>query len=379
MATPLVSIVVPTYNAARWLDGFLDDMRAQTLDDFELIFVDDASTDDTPRILQALSGSPRTRVITHERNWHAGVSRNDGMAAARGTYLLFLDADDRFNARLVERATARADETGAEVVLFNADDFTQDPGQTSPNPLFQVSELIPAVQPFDWESAAEHLFQICTPEPWNKLFLRSFVQGLGLQFQDTQNTNDLYFTLSALSSASRIATCPDVLVHHRVGAVGGVQTNRSRQPLAFIEALGALLERLRATGSYAALEKSFVNLALFHCDYNSDAPADWPSVFERFGITSHAGADFFSQGGFDRCVEMLMGSLSEDGRAQLPKASAEFWRDAALTCMRWAKQARQDASDAQREVDLIMSSVSFRLGHALTAPARALRSKSQGS
>ncbi len=378
MATPLVSIVVPVYNAAPWLTDFLDDMRRQTVDDYELIFVDDASTDDTPQMLAELSGSPHTRVLTHKRNRHAGVSRNDGMAMAAGKYLMFLDADDRFDARLVERASARAEATDADVVLFNADDFTEDPERSVPNALFLVSELVPAAQPFDWTSASERLFQICSPEPWTKLFLRSYIQGLGLQFQDMQNSNDLYFTLSALSSASRIATCPDVLVHHRVGSAGGIQARRRQQPLAFVDALDALLERLRSVGSYAALEKSFANLALFHCIYNSDAPADWPSVFEHFGVTSHAKEDFFLRGDFDRCVEMLMRSLSDDTKRVPPQGTARFWRDAALVCMRWATQARQDASDARREVDLTKSSMSFRLGHALTAPARALRSQGRG-
>lgn len=99
---PTVSIIVPAYNAARWLRETIDSVLAQTYPDFELVIVDDASTDDTVAIARD-TGDPRVRVIESEKNAGAAISRNVGIEAARGEYLAFLDADDIALPQRIER------------------------------------------------------------------------------------------------------------------------------------------------------------------------------------------------------------------------------------------------------------------------------------
>ncbi|HJV26271.1 MAG TPA: glycosyltransferase [Aromatoleum sp.] len=91
--TPLVSVVIPAWNAAWCVGRAIDSVLAQSLRDFELIVVDDGSTDDTPVVLAKYG--PSIRIVT-QANGGMSSARNAGIRAARGAYLAFLDADDRW-------------------------------------------------------------------------------------------------------------------------------------------------------------------------------------------------------------------------------------------------------------------------------------------
>ena len=99
-----VSVVIPTYNYARYLPEAIDSALAQTHAPLEVIVVDDGSIDDTPGVLAAYGD--RIRVI-RQANRGAGAARNTGIAAARGEYVAFLDADDVWLPRKLELQMAR--------------------------------------------------------------------------------------------------------------------------------------------------------------------------------------------------------------------------------------------------------------------------------
>lgn len=362
---PLVSIVIPVCNGAAWLRPCLDGVLAQTMGDFELIAVDDASTDETPRILADYAArDARVSVATRAENGHAGVARNDGMARARGDYLLFLDADDLFEPCLLERATCEARRCDADMVLLGADVFERDVAQAHPDPFLLDTALLPERRPFNRDDVPARLFQLCSPEPWSKLFKRSFVEATGLRFQSMQNANDLFFTMAALAKARRVSVVTDVLVHHRRGAVGGVQACKAQEPLAFLEALCALRRELEADGLLAELELSFVNLVVFHCLYNASAPADWPRVFAELGVAGHKRGDFYIPGDYDRYVGLVLDAWGEGVAADVAACYGPgFWQEAALGSNRRARKAEE-------ELERVLRSKPLRLGLALTAPLR---------
>lgn len=93
MSQPLISVVVPTYNRSRLLREAVDSVRGQTYEEWELVVVDDGSTDDTAAVLAGLD-DPRLRVVRLDHTGNAAGVRNAGLAAARGDYVAFLDDDD---------------------------------------------------------------------------------------------------------------------------------------------------------------------------------------------------------------------------------------------------------------------------------------------
>lgn len=91
-AMPLVSVIMPAYNAEKWLRDAAGSVLAQSFVDLELIIINDGSTDATPRIARDIA-DPRVRVID-KPNGGVSVARNTGMEAAQGTFIAFMDADD---------------------------------------------------------------------------------------------------------------------------------------------------------------------------------------------------------------------------------------------------------------------------------------------
>ena len=130
---PMVSVIVPVYNAEKYIRQCADSILTQTRKDFELLFVDDGSTDSSPEILREYAGAdPRITVIRKEHS-NAGAARNLGLDSARGEYLLFLDADDFFEPVMLEGAVARAEQTRADVVVFNARRWNEGKGKPEPH------------------------------------------------------------------------------------------------------------------------------------------------------------------------------------------------------------------------------------------------------
>ncbi len=104
VTTPRVSVIMPTYNYGRYVADAIESIQAQTFGNFEIVVVDDGSTDDTAAILARLA-EPRLKVIRQERAGTASA-RNRGLEAARGEFITWLDADDLWKPTFLERHLA---------------------------------------------------------------------------------------------------------------------------------------------------------------------------------------------------------------------------------------------------------------------------------
>ncbi len=129
----MVSIIVPVYNAASFIGETISMVERQTYQDWELLLVDDASTDDSVRvIMDVIRKSPveasRIHLLRKERNEGAAKARNTGVEAAHGRYICFLDADDIWQPQKLERELAFIRETEAAFV-FTSYEFGDEAGR----------------------------------------------------------------------------------------------------------------------------------------------------------------------------------------------------------------------------------------------------------
>ena len=139
-----VSIVVPVYNAGPYIEQCLKSLVEQTLKDIEIILINDGSTDDSLELCLAYARTDlRIRVVDQE-NAGACVARNKGIQLAKGEYVLFVDADDFFELDMVYRAYAKATETNADIVVFDADVFNMATGQYEAGNWILNKDLLPA-------------------------------------------------------------------------------------------------------------------------------------------------------------------------------------------------------------------------------------------
>lgn len=276
-----VSIIMPVYNAMPFLTKSLDDVLNQTMREFELICVDDGSTDESLAVLQTYAErDARVQVLT-QKNLFAGVARNLGIAHARGEYLMFLDADDLFEPCLVEQLLTACVATGAQMALCRSDIFDMNSGKyLKNNPL--ARKLFPKAKEFAPTEYADFLFQFVTPVPWAKMFRRDLILEGGIRFESRRNTNDLYFSFCNAAIAKKIAFVDEVLVHLRRGQSGNIQSQNHKNPYECSGALQAVRAELEKRDLYQTFRRSFVNSVVMQSQYVLKQLPDNPVVYTEF-------------------------------------------------------------------------------------------------
>ncbi len=114
---PLVSVIMPAYNAEEFLREAIASVQAQTVTDWELLVIDDCSRDATSEIVRTIAGKdPRVKLLQNEKNLGAAGSRNRGLDIFRGQYVALLDSDDYWYPQMLEKMLAKAKETGADII-----------------------------------------------------------------------------------------------------------------------------------------------------------------------------------------------------------------------------------------------------------------------
>lgn len=120
-AEPQVSITIPMYNSASYIERTIKSAQNQTLEDIEIVCVDDCSTDNTVKIVnKMMKNDKRIRLIRHKQNKGTLCAMMSGIRACKGEYIWCVDHDDYLCHRTAELAYARAKETNADIVLFTA-------------------------------------------------------------------------------------------------------------------------------------------------------------------------------------------------------------------------------------------------------------------
>lgn len=262
LETPEISVVIPVYNCEKYIDSTVQDLLKQTFQDFEIIFVNDGSTDNTLKILESYKDShPEKISIFTQKNSGPGVARNNGIKHARGKFLALLDADDVFDQKLLESAHQKIVEDQADVVVYGSDEYLSAEGKCVPAKWTINQAIIPDYQPFAGSDIKENIFTAFVGWPWDKLYRTEFVRENNLEFQDLRSSEDALFVFMSIIKAKRISILPKVLVHHRL-VEGSVSHTRETNWESFYKALLAIRDELQKSKFYERYERDFINYAL---------------------------------------------------------------------------------------------------------------------
>ena len=200
-ASPLVSIIIPAYNVAPFIGETLDSIFAQTVTDFEIIVVNDGSTDELEHVLKPYRGRI---VYLRQENQGQGTARNAGLGAARGKYVALLDGDDMWYPHYLERMISVLN--GYDVAYPNARIF----GFRDQRKLFL--DLFPSSQPVTYEKLLARECVVFV----SALFRREPVAATGILFDRSKRGNeDLEFWLRLARSGLRFTFTREVLARYR--------------------------------------------------------------------------------------------------------------------------------------------------------------------
>lgn len=221
---PLITVIMPVYKVEEYVGKAIDSIQSQTcpdgssFDDWELVAVDDGSPDQSGEICERYAkDDPRIRVI-HQENAGAPTARNAALKVAKGKYLFFMDSDDWAEPNMLFEMSGMAEKNEAELVIagFFIDTYYKVVNKTvnghhrmdERKSRYLTSDYIP--EPGIYENAmsfrkeAYKLFDInMLYQPWNKLYLRSYMENHGILFPDTYR-DDFPFVLAYIREVERV-------------------------------------------------------------------------------------------------------------------------------------------------------------------------------
>lgn len=300
---PALSVIVPIHDGEEYLPECIDSLLAQTFEDFELILVDDASSEPARLVIDRyLDEDPRVKLLRFEDNVGPGVARNAGLASARGEYVYCFDSDDFCDEGLFESALDCARCHDADVVVVPFYLHNQQVGVSLYADWGLKRDRYPEGA-FSWRDNPDVLFETFHNYPWNKFIRRSFLQRNEIRFQDIFLTEDLMYSGSALVLAERIACIESPFVYHREGTGSNVMSSKHKHPFDFIEAFSAFRAFLVDHDCIDGLEKAHVRWAANACVYNLMTVGDRESFKTIFDRLRSGGLD---EMGFDAVSESFV-------------------------------------------------------------------------
>lgn len=194
-----ISVIIPVYNAEKYLRACLDSVLTQTYPAYEIILVDDGSSDDSGAVCDKYAArDPRIRVI-HKANAGVSAARNDGLSVATGDWISFIDSDDTMEPDMYELLLNTAKKYGAEISHCGYKRMTE-AGEL----VKEVSGTHLVLEQDAVEAVACMLDgRYFVGGLWNKLFYRKCIEGLRFQ-PDLRNNEDVLFNAMAFQNADKI-------------------------------------------------------------------------------------------------------------------------------------------------------------------------------
>lgn len=224
--TPEISIIVPIYNVEKYLRRCLDSIEAQTFRDWECILVNDGSPDGSEAICEEFVKRDSRFLLINRENGGISATRNDGLSAARGKYIGFVDPDDWTEPKLFSRLhelITRYDADVAQVGFWNEyTDFTRPKHLTRTVCVLDRKQAV--LKLFEDKSVPSYL--------WNKLFRREVTST---HFPEGKQFEDISALTHWMLNINRMVLAPDLLYHYRRRKGSIVNSNFSKNRLDYID------------------------------------------------------------------------------------------------------------------------------------------------
>lgn len=275
---PLVSVIVPVYNAEKYLNRCVDSILSQTMTDFELILVDDGSKDNSGRICDEYAEKDARVRVFHKPNGGVSSARNLGLDNATGNWITYVDADDRCSCKYLEHLLAKTDE-GTDLILSYA---------VVCDSLGENAEIYPEyrVDASNFERLFVDSDMHWHTSPWAKLYRASIIYENNLRFNEMMHIGeDADFLFSFMLITDRIYVSSGTDYYYTCDVSGSLtkRINTIDSELTSYRTIRCLVNRIiqqknikdnRAIVNLGWLVASYVRRVLNSLYHNSDLKAD---------------------------------------------------------------------------------------------------------
>lgn len=239
-----ISVIVPVYNVEQYLPKCLDSLVNQTIDDYEIILINDGSPDNSQKIIddykERYPGIIKSVIV---ENGGQGRARNFGIDMAKGEYIGFADSDDWVDTAMYEKLYNAAKREDADIVTCDAQARSPDGG-------------------IEYLYTAQYRDPMCVSgSVWNKLFRRSFVGDI--RFPEGLWYEDFEFVLKLMLRSERVAQVHESLYFYRVSPDSTMRNNNARKNLDIITIMEHIRVFMEEKGYCEGFDTVIINHVLF--------------------------------------------------------------------------------------------------------------------
>lgn len=205
---PLFSVIVPVFNMAEYVERCLESIFTAANCDFELIIVDDGSTDESLSICQKKTVGRSNVKVLSQANAGQGAARNNGLSVATGKYVLFVDSDDTINSQLFDLTLPVIEHGNYDFINFGLE-FVNLDGVVSHTFMPDNFEELRGRRIFEHAMMDEQVYS----SPVNKIYRRTFLELHNIRFPEVKACEDIYFSRVLAYNATATAFVHKVLYH----------------------------------------------------------------------------------------------------------------------------------------------------------------------
>lgn len=257
----ILSVVSPVYNGAKYLEPFLRSVQQQSFPHFELIMVDDGSTDSSIEIIKTYQKKDSRIHLIRQNHKGAGSARNFGLSRAKGQYIIFLDCDDWFSEDFFKTMIDRIEADQSDIAICEFFIYNQ-----------QTGEMEKSAIPETGNQKIERtnlVFDIFAPNPWTKLYRISFLKKNKLLFQEIPSCNDWSFAYTSLACAEKISVIRKPLVYYRTKTTTSISSYRYKRTKDIVWAIKHLRQELKSRALFSQYKEGFARKSISHLVYEA--------------------------------------------------------------------------------------------------------------
>ena len=368
---PKVTVVVPAYNGVKYLSECIESVLLQSLRDFEMIFVDDGSTDATVEMMECFAERDSRIRLMHQQQGGAGVARNNAIQAAKGKYLVFVDCDDKIRPDFLKDLYNAAETHRAEVVVTQRIAWYS-VGEGSVMYNWLAAKYLPKDQTFSYKDVPDYILNFTDGAPGGKLFSREFVLKNDIRYLTIKRSEDFNFIFGAFVMAERVFFLEQPGYYYRKNNSTSLENTKDETPLLYWDATMTFKGNLEKLGVLEDIRRSYLNNTINRVAFNLKAVktfSGFSSVFYHFKeicdseleLNDHESKYFFDNTSYDYLMRVLKYETPEDYLL--------------ATCRSQNQQLielRQKSKNSKELMD-IRNSKSYRIGRMITFVPRKIR------